>query len=190
MHVTTQKSRTIAPRRRRHIPRMDGLEPRELLTALTVTSLADSGPGTLRGTITQANSDQSSDSIGFANGLSGTITLESALPDLSASMSLIGPGSSLLNLTRDPAPATPAFRILTIDQGATVLVSGLTISGGGSTQTQTQIAPTLSAGGGIANHGTLTVSLCTISHNMLLGNEITTTHNFPSEARESSTMGL
>ena len=52
--------------------------------AITVTSLADSGPGSLREAIDTANSDGIPTTIDFAPGLAGgTIALASQLPDLS-----------------------------------------------------------------------------------------------------------
>jgi hypothetical protein len=140
-------------------PRLEALEPRALLATFTVTDLGDSGPGTLRNAIQQANLDAGQDVIAFAPGLAGVITLESALPDLTASAVIIGPGSSRLMVTRDPSAPTnqgAGFRIFTVDSGATVGINDLTVAGGGGVY-----------GGGIANAGTLIVARCAIVGNTL-----------------------
>jgi hypothetical protein len=157
------------PRIRRRIPRVEHLERRELLATLTVTSLGDSGAGTIRAAIQQANLDQTPDVVTFATGLTGTIKLESALPALATSMSLTGPGSSMITLARDSAAGTPAFQILSVDKAATVSVSGLTITGGGGSSEVNSAQPVVSAGGGILNAGFLTVSGCKITKNAIVG---------------------
>lgn len=141
--------------RRTARPVLENLEPRELLAAFVVTDLGDSGPGTLRAAVEQADMSPDMDIIAFAPGLTGTITLKSALPDLSSSVAIFGPGSSKLTVTRDPA-ATDPFRILTIDAGALVGLNDLTISGGLANF----------YGGGIANAGTLIVERSAITNNV------------------------
>jgi hypothetical protein len=121
-----------------------------------VTSLADAGAGTLRAAIEQANLDAANDTIDFAPSATGAITLLGALPDLSASMNIVGPGSSALTIARSSATGTPDFGIFTIHSAADVGISGLTITGGNSANFR---------GGGIANEGTLTLADCIISAN-------------------------
>ena len=100
----------------------------------TVTNLSDSGAGSLRQAITDANANAGADTILFANGLTGTIALASALPTLTDDVTLSGPGAKLLTVARSSAAGTPAFRILTIDAGTatppTVSISGLTLANG------------------------------------------------------------
>jgi hypothetical protein len=105
----------------------------------------DSGPGSLRSAIIQADIDATQDTIDFAPALTGTITLLSALPDLTGDTILSGPGVSALTVARSAASGTPQFRIFTVDAGAQVTISGLTITGG----------QTIDAGGGILNSGRL-----------------------------------
>ncbi len=120
----------------------------------TVTSLADSGPGTLRAAITQADQDITFDTINFDPSVVGTITLASALPDLSQTLTLDGPGASVLTVARSGASGTPAFSVFTVPTWAAVTISGLTVSGGND-----------DSGGGISNSGTMTVADSTISGN-------------------------
>jgi CSLREA domain-containing protein len=60
--------------------------------SILVTNTADSGPGSLRQAITDANALAITDAINFQAGLTGAIALSSALPDLSTSIAINGPG--------------------------------------------------------------------------------------------------
>ena len=53
-----------------------------------VTTLSDSGAGSLRNAIKLANISGDLDTINFASGLSGTIKLLTALPEISAPVSI------------------------------------------------------------------------------------------------------
>src|SRR5271166_6268322 len=57
--------------------RFEPLEDRNLLSALTVLNLADSGAGSLRQAVLDANANPGADTIQFAKGLHGTIVLTS-----------------------------------------------------------------------------------------------------------------
>jgi hypothetical protein len=76
--------------------------PDHAQAALTVTSLADTGTGSLRDALTQANTS-SGDIIPFW-GVTGTIVLQSALPAITQSMTITGPGQ-LTILGNDLYPA-------------------------------------------------------------------------------------
>ena len=54
---------------------MEALERRVLFSVYTVTNLNDSGPGLLRDAITQANLHPGANTVTFASGLNGSITL-------------------------------------------------------------------------------------------------------------------
>jgi hypothetical protein len=125
------------------------LEDRWLPSTLTVTSLADSGPGTLRAAIQTADASQSGNStINFA--VTGTIDLQSVLPDLANNITIKGPGASSLTVER-AAGASSNFWIFNVLSRQTVSLSGLTVANG--------------TNGGIQNGGTLTISSCTVSDN-------------------------
>ena len=95
-------------RRARHLGRrawrVEALEDRMLLSTFTVNSLGDAGVGTglsgdLRYAITQADKTAGDNTIDFA--VTGTIVLNSALPDLSNTTGLTdieGPGASSLTV--------------------------------------------------------------------------------------------
>jgi hypothetical protein len=177
------RCRPAAPRFR---PQLEKLEDRIVPSQidLTVSSLADSGTGTLRAAIQTADMDNhSSDkfTIGFApdlftSGVTSKIELQSPLPDLNNSIAIQGPEAASLTVERaSGVPFTSA--IVTVDAGQTASLSGLTIANGNATGianeggTLTVSGCTISGnsgnnGGGIANdHGTLTISGCTISGN-------------------------
>jgi hypothetical protein len=130
------------------------LESRNLLSTFTVDHLADdlvgSGlSGSLRYCITNA---ADGDDIQFGDGVTGTINLTGALPNLTHSISIAGPGVASLTVRRDTGGY---YRIFTVDSGKTVSLAGLTIANGFS----------YSGGGGILNSGTLTLTNATVSGN-------------------------
>jgi hypothetical protein len=120
-----------------------------------VTTTADAGPGSLRAAVTGADLAGGSD-VTFA--VSGTITLQSALPDLFRSTRILGPGANVVTVQRNAG--APAFRVFMVDGPAggikdvMVTLSGLTIANGQAV-----------AGGGIDNTATLTVADCILSGN-------------------------
>jgi hypothetical protein len=131
------------------------LEARNLLSTFAVDHLADdlvgSGiDGSLRYCITHA---VDGDDIQF--GVTGTINLTGALPDLTHSISIDGPAADQITVRRDTGGN---YRIFTVSAGATVGVFGLTIANGA-----------VSSAGGIYNSGTLTVSACALSGNTAYG---------------------
>lgn len=150
-----------AGRHFRAAPRLEKLEDRIALSSvnLAVTSLADSGPGTLRSAIMQADSGSAGETYAIRFKVGGTIMLESALPDLSQSMSLIGPAARRLTVERDPK-ATSDFGIFVVDAGVKVGISGMTIAYG--------LTSASGSGGGIDNHGALVLSGATITGNLAM----------------------
>ena len=126
----------------------------------TVNSLGDTGTGSgnsgdLRYVITHADQTTGNNTINFA--VTGTITLYSALPDLSNTtgvMDIEGPGASSLTVARSSASGTPDFGIFTVDANVQAQLAGLTITGGSTAN-----------GGGIDNGGTLTITSSTIADN-------------------------
>jgi predicted outer membrane repeat protein len=138
-------------------PDIGAFEFQPLTLAYTVTTLADSGPGSLRDAITRAEATPAYRST-IAFTVTGTIDLLSALPSLTAGLVIQGPGASLLTVQRDAAVTTPQFSDFVVAPGAAVEISGLTIRGGRQTGTGGQ-------GGGIFNAGTLRLSACTLTGN-------------------------
>src|SRR5262245_12549995 len=71
---------------------VEQLEDRTVPSTFTVQNLNDLGSGSLRQAILDANNTPGADTIKFAPGVTGTINLASALPDLSSNIDLEGPG--------------------------------------------------------------------------------------------------
>jgi hypothetical protein len=126
-------------------------------TTFTVANRHDSGPGSLRQAIADANVNPGSDTITFA--VRGTISLTSGQLVITDDLTIVGPGG----LTVSGNYASRVFDI----EGSTVTISGLTISDGLADAT----APHGSIGGGIYNAGgkTLTLSRVVLSNNVALG---------------------
>jgi hypothetical protein len=176
---------------------LQALEQRLAPATFAVTNVNDSGSGSLRDAITQANADAVADTIVFnTNPALGTnfstaqtIPLTSNQLTISNPVTITGPGASLLTVRRDPAAATQ-FRIFNISSGAAssinVTLSGMTITGGKTssgeggagvstgnanvTITDSVITGnTAGTGGGISGTNTLLVENCTISGNTAAG---------------------
>lgn len=111
----------------------------------TVTTLADSGAGSLRQAMISANASPAADRITFAAATNGgTITLASPLPVVSAAggaLEITGNGA-----TRTTISGAGAWQQLAVAPGATVTLSGVTLTNGSGV-----------SGGAIDNRGTLTV---------------------------------
>jgi hypothetical protein len=145
---------------------------------LTVTNTNDSGAGSLRQAILDANSAAGEDTINFNQVSPATITLASQLPAITDSVGLIIDGGSAdITISGDNK-----YRVFEVGSGAKLTLSNLTVtkgnaapfSGGGiynAGGTATVSNSTLSGnsailGGGIENdRGTLTVSNSTLSGN-------------------------
>ncbi len=140
---------------------------------LAVQNNNDSGAGSLRQAILDANGTPGNYTISFVPGVAGVISLDNPLPTLSGDIDLEGPGA--LRLTVQPSSGDK-FGVFTVGSGAVVTLAGLTIADGtaasggilndGGTLTVRDCAVAGSSGGGIDNaSGTLTISDSTIAGN-------------------------
>jgi uncharacterized repeat protein (TIGR03803 family) len=129
-----------------------------VMRTLQVANTADSGTGSLRAAMAQADADAAqgqSDVITFASSLAGAkIVLTSRLLELSGLGRITIDGSSLS--TPITISGNNATRVFQIDTGVYAEIANVAITAG-------QIAN--GNGGGIDNYGTLTVSDCTLSGN-------------------------
>ena len=125
----------------------------EVQSSLIVTTTADNGVGSLRGTLAAASNG---DTIQFDAALNGqTITLTSGELLIDKNITIAGPGANMLTVSRDQQ--APAFRIFEVMPDRTFILEGLTISGG--------LVDGADNGGGILNSGSLTIANVTISGN-------------------------
>jgi hypothetical protein len=117
---------------------------------LTVINTNDSGPGSLRQALADTNDG---DTVNFDPALNGqTINLTSAELAMDKNITISGPGSDMLTVAR----SSGTFRIFHVMSGHTVIIGGLTISGGDGTPN----------GSGILNdHAMLTMDSCALQNN-------------------------
>jgi hypothetical protein len=153
-------------------------------TIWTVNSTADPGTGSGNsGSLRYCTMNAASgDTITFQSGVTGTITLSSALPTINKSLTITGPGAAVLTIS-----GANAYQVFDIASGATASISDLTIANGSAgyggsggaianSGNLTLISCTLSGntapsgGGAIANYGNLTLISCTLSNNTSPGN--------------------
>ena len=117
---------------------------------ITVTNRNDSGPGSLRQALADANDG---DTIDFS--VTGTIGLTSAELLVDKSITITGPGRDVLVIN-----GNATYRVLHIASGSVVTVSGLTITNGNA-----NVQPVPDGGGVYNDHATLTLASCTINGN-------------------------
>jgi hypothetical protein len=116
---------------------------------IVVTNTNDSGPGSLRQALTDANDG---DTIGFA--VTGTIGLTGGELVVDDNVTILGPDPNLLTVARS---SQTQFRIFHVMPGHNVTIEGLHITGGGS--------PSYSGAGVLNDHANLTISNCSLTTN-------------------------
>ncbi len=132
--------------------RVEALEDRCLLSTLTVVNNNDSGPGSLRSALASA---ARGDTVDFAAGISN-ITLTSGELAITQSLTITGPGASVLTLS-----GNNTSRVFNISGPVNVAIFGLTITQGRAPE-----------GGGILFTGNnLDLTDC-----ILTGNQATSIH--------------
>ncbi len=118
----------------------------------TVYSTGDSGGGSLRNALSNANQAGGSVIVVTATGVIG---LASALPTITQSVQILGPGANNLTVT-----GSGLYQIFNISSGVSATIAGLTITGGMVANND---------GGGIQNAGTLTLTNCTVTNSAATG---------------------
>ena len=119
----------------------------------TVTNLNDSGTGSLREAINDAEARAGKDEIVFADGLSGTITLGSELPTITDRAGLVIDGGGDVTVS-----GNNAVQVLEVAPKAKLDLRSLTVSDGSNI-----------VGGAIFNAGPLKVTNSTFSGNRATG---------------------
>jgi CSLREA domain-containing protein len=113
---------------------------------LSVTTLEDDGPGSLRRVVQEASSG---DTIDFA--LTGKISLSSGPITIDKDITIIGPGARLLAISG--GGLSRVFEV----QPSSVTLSGVSVTDG--------MGPLRSQGGGILNRGELVMEQCVVASN-------------------------
>ncbi|MBZ4194000.1 MAG: hypothetical protein LAE24_06800 [Candidatus Contendobacter sp.] len=115
-----------------------------------VTTLADSGAGSLRQAVIDANTAGGSNTTTFQSGLTGTIILTNGQLTVNNNLTIQGPGAGSLAIS-----GNRASRVFEIATGKTVILDKLMFKDG--------YHPT--HGGAIYNAGTLTITNSTLINN-------------------------
>jgi hypothetical protein len=157
--LTNKRSRSTSSRR--FVPYLEVLEGRTLPSTFTVLNLVDSGAGSLRQAILDANASTGADVIDFAKNVKGTIPLTSGELAITSDLTIDGPGADKLTVS-----GNDTSRVFNVDGGSddsariTVSISGLTVAHGR--------APTAA---GVRNHffSDLTLSDLVLTENGAVG---------------------
>ena len=124
-------------------------QPASLHTPFSVTTTSDSGAGSLRQAMLDANADMSGPHI-ITFAVTGTITLASTLPAVTQPMTITGPGVDQLTIT-----GNNTFGIFDVPNSLSI--SDATIRGG--------FSPNAAFGGAFQVGGTLIVDRCVVRDN-------------------------
>jgi hypothetical protein len=152
----SQRSSRVGRLPSRHTPlRFEALEDRLALSTFTVVNTLNSGAGSLRQAILDANGNPGADLIRFAPAArSGTIALAGGQLSITDDLTIDGPGAGRLAVS-----GNDASRVFEISIGVAVSIEDLTVTHGHG----------LLRGGGILNAGTLTLSHAVLSDNLVGG---------------------
>src|SRR5262245_9998585 len=147
---------------------VEPLEDRTVPSTFTVGNLADSGPGSRRQAILDANDNPGADLIRFAPAArDGTLALTSGQLSITDDLILDGPGVHRLTIS-----GNDASRVFSVSGSATdVEIRQLTIANGRATGT-TAVGPLgpVTMGGGLLNTGARVVlSHVTVANNQAVG---------------------
>jgi hypothetical protein len=166
--------------------RLQALDDRCLPSTFTVTSLLDTGPGSLREAVIAANSNPGADTIDF--GVTGSIGLTGGQLDITDSVTIAGPGAGALTVSGEDVS-----RVFGIAGNPIVVIADLTVANGltwgspgggiamaGGTVTLDHVTVSGNAAGGVENGygvggglyvagGTLGLEQCTVSGNVAAG---------------------
>jgi hypothetical protein len=151
-HHRSRRGRSL-PRSSRVRPRLEILEDRTVPSTLVVTTIADSGAGSLRQMVAGAGSG---DLINFAPALSGQSIVLGSPISVTTSLAIVGPGAGLLSLS-----GNHTSQIFHLVGPLNVTISNLTLTAGSNST-----SGGLSEGGAISDPAaTLTMSNCVVSGN-------------------------
>jgi hypothetical protein len=119
------RTRRFPPHRRLLV---SALEDRSAPAIFTVTNLANAGVGTLRSAVISANGNPGSDTIDFAPGVVGTITLTTGELAITDPVTINGPGAASLSVSGNNA--SRVLNISAVPADGDVTITGLTLRDG------------------------------------------------------------
>ena len=132
------------------------MRPAQAAGTYSVTSTLDDGSaGTLRSAVAFANADPGA-TITFGPGVSGVIALQGTEMDITASMTITGPGAGVVQV--DGSGVSRLFNITA--PSAQVGLSGLTLQNGSGLNDPNVV--TNGTGGSISSVGTLVLTGCVL----------------------------
>lgn len=123
--------------------------PQQPAAAFVVTNVADSGPGSLRQSILDANAAAGPHTISF--GVTGTIALASPLPIITQALTISGPGVDQLTISGDGT-----FGIFEVQNA--LAIDHVTVRGG--------YGVNVAFGGAFQSGGSLTIDHCVVRDNL------------------------
>jgi hypothetical protein len=148
------RHRVVRPSHRFFHPRLEPLEDRRVPSLFTVTNTEDSGSGSLRQAVLDANAHAGPNLIIFSSDVSGTIALTSGPLSFTGELVIAGPGADSLAVS-----GSDTSRVFEVASGASVGIAELAITHGLATQ-----------GAGIDNAGLLSLYDVALSDNQALNN--------------------
>ena len=160
-HLSARKhARRSCVKQRTFRPRLEAIEPRVVLSTLTVINTLDSGPGSLRAAIAAAGSG---DTVDVSNLSGQTIDLTGGELVLNKSLTIQGPSAPNSPVTIDGVSS----RVFEVDGSKTnVTLNSLDLIGSiGSADNPASAGAADGQGGAIWNGGTLTLTACNLSGN-------------------------
>ena len=142
--------------------RFEGLEERTMLSAMSVVNTADSGAGSLRQAILDANAQEGADFIQFAESVQGTISLTSGQLAITDELTIDGPGADVLTVSG--SGMSRVFHVA----GATATIDDVTIADGLATDfvPESPDLASFASGGGLLNlSGNVTLNRVLVTGN-------------------------
>ena len=145
----------------------EGLEARTLFSTVTVTNLNDAGAGSLRDAVAAS---AAGDTINFADGLTGTITLTTGQIAIAHDLTIAGPGQDKITVSGDDASRVFYVPVSASADVTDLAISDLTLTHGRADTADPDISGGQVAGGAMAelSGGKFSLTNVTVSHSQAI----------------------